>query len=197
MTTYSEGLVPREAERAWLADEMNRRGISNQRLVELLAGLGWQGAANNVSNWKSGLAPIPDALVPTLFAALGLAPLGNDLPDVVRFYSRRHPYLAPFLKDAPVSSISSDSAEQRSAKRPVYYARRGTHQGARFVPYQDKAGLYVAGRTRFEEDKRTFETLEALAAALRADPELNVRMVPEKSPGSAPSLISQKSLAWE
>lgn len=185
----------REAEAAWLRQEMNRTGLGNQQLHEALSGLGWAGTVNNVSNWRGGLTPIPDSLVPQLIRVFGRDPASDGLTEVVHFYGRRYPFLLPFLRE-PSPEVTRPSPSSRRPE-PVYYGRRGAHQGQRYVLYQDASGQYVAGTSRFEVDKQAFGRKDDLFRALKANPELRVRMVPEKAPGTPPSLIHQRSLVWE
>jgi hypothetical protein len=186
---------PIEAE--WLRNEMNKAGCSNQALFVKLSEQQWPGTVNNISNWRSGLASIPDEVIPMLVRALGRDPEGEALDDVVRFYARRYEWLRPYLRPTSDSALGSPDTRKASELEPVYYGKRGNFQGQRFVLYQDSKGQFVAGETRFEADKRVFSNKEELVRALRAEPELRVRMVPEGVPGAPPSLIHQRSLVWE
>jgi len=172
---------------------MNKAGTSNQALAMELTRQGWTGTVNNISNWRNALAPIPDEVLPLLVRAFGSDPELDGLGEVVAFLVRRSPWLKPYLKSAPASDAGSEPT--RGARlEPVYYGKRGKYQGKRFVLYQDAQGHYVAGRTRFEQDKRLFKRKDELIRAMKADRELRVRMVPEM--GAPPSLIHQDSLVW-
>jgi hypothetical protein len=187
----------RDVEREWLTQKLLRAGRSNQALADELQRLGWIGTVNNISNWKSGLAAIPDPVVPMLVRALGRNPEGEGLAEVVGFFSRRYPWLRPFLKEADAEGDKALQTPSSEAAMPVYWGREGAYKGMRFVPYVDGKGQYVAGRSRFKEDKVNFNTREELVEALKDDPELRVRMVPDGVRGAPPSLIHQRSLVWE
>jgi hypothetical protein len=187
----------REVEAAWLRAEMNKTGHSNQALFLELSRQGWTGTVNNLSNWRNGLASIPDEVVPLLVRAFDRDPEKEGLFDVVAFLARRYPWLRPYLKTSALPPESRPDTAKGARTEPVYYGKRGNFQGRRFVLYQDMAGSYVAGRTRFEDDKQLFSRKDDLIRALKADPELRVRMVPENAKGAPPSLIHQRSLVWE
>jgi len=187
----------REIEAAWLREEMNRAGHSNQALYLELTREGWSGTVNNISNWRNGLSPIPDEVVPMLVRAFDRDPEGDGMADVVEFLARRYPWMRPYLQSPPQPRRSETMSGRGTRTEPVYYGRRGTFQGMRFVLYQDSRGRYIAGETRFEKDKQVFARKDELTRALKASPELRVRMVPENVPGAAPSLIHQRSLVWE
>jgi len=187
---------PREKEAGWLRDEMNRAGHSNQALFLELTRQGWSGTVNNLSNWRNGLAPIPDHVVPLLVRAFDKDPTGDGMADVVRFLARRYPWLEPYLKTPPSPAEPSVTPTKGTRTEPVYYGKRGNFQGKRFVLYQDSQGRYVAGETRFEQDKQLFSRKDDLIRALKSNPELRVRMVPENEKGAPPSLIHQRSLVW-
>lgn len=188
---------PREKEAAWLRDEMNRAGHSNQALFLELTRQGWTGTVNNLSNWRNGLAPVPDEVVPKLVRAFDRDPEKDGLAEVVNFLARRHTWMKPYLKSPDTSSDARSEPTKGTRQEPVYYGKRGSFQGQRFVLYQDMKGNYVAGRTRFENDKQLFTRKDDLIRALKADPDLRVRMVPENVKGAPPSLIHQRSLVWE
>jgi hypothetical protein len=187
----------RETEAEWLRDEMNKAGHSNQALFLELTRQGWTGTVNNLSNWRNGLAPIPDEVVPLLVRAFDRDPEKEGLADVVGFLARRYSWLKPYLKTLDAIPAARTESTRGARQEPVYYGKRGNFQGQRFVLYQDMAGNYVAGRTRFEDDKQLFSRKDDLVRALKADPELRVRMVPENVKGAPPSLIHQRSLVWE
>lgn len=187
----------RTDEAEWLRAEMNKVGHSNQALCLELNRQGWAGTVNNLSNWRNGLASIPDEVVPMLLRAFDRDPEAEGLVDVIAFLGRRYAWLKPYLK--PVVALKVPPTESGKATRlePIYYGKRGNFQGRRFVLYQDAKGHYVAGETRFESDKQVFSRKDDLIRAIKANKELRVRMVPDGVPGAPPSLIHQRSLVWE
>jgi hypothetical protein len=179
----------------WLVRLMSRSGVSNQDLHQALVATGWSGAPNNLSNWRNGQTRIPLELLPAVVRGCGLDPgRPEGISEIVRFLRLRHPELSDFIVPDP---LPPEVHTAGIGERPVYWCRRGVHQGKRFVPYQDAAGNFVLGMSRFEEDKQLFRDLRSAVAALRANPKLCIRMALEDSPRSAPSLIRQESLTWE
>jgi len=181
----------------WLVEQMNQAGVGNADLQKSLQADGWTGQPNNIANWRNGSSRIPSPLVPLIIKATGLDPeIGKGKAEVIRFFRNRYPFLAAYLQDPGLSESPEDPAVKTRTRTPVYYARRGALKGKRFIPHRNRDGLFVAGTSRFEKDQVTFETLEELVDALGADPELRVRMAPEDE-SAPPSLITQRSLAWE
>lgn len=187
----------RSEEADWLRSEMNKAGHSNQALCLELNRLGWTGTVNNLSNWRNGLAPIPDEVVPLLVRAFDRDPENEGMADVIGFLGRRYAWLKPYLKPVTATKATQPDAGKATRLEPVYYGKRGNFQGRRFVLYQDARGNYVAGETRFETDKQVFSRKDDLIRALKSNSELRVRMVPEGVPGAPPSLIHQRSLVWK
>ncbi|NHA14152.1 hypothetical protein [Thioalkalivibrio sp. XN279] len=184
-------------EAEWLVGRMNLAGVGNADLQQSLQENGWTGQPNNIANWRNGSSPIPSPLVPLIVKATGLDPeIGEGKVEVIRFFRHRYPFLATYLQDPGPSESRKDSGAKARTPTPVYYARRGVLKGKRFVPHRNRDGFFVAGTSRFEKDQVTFETLKELVDALAANPDLRVRMAPEDQ-SAPPSLITQRSLAWE
>ena len=184
-------------EAGWLVALMNDAGLSNQRLAaHLAASAGWTGGVNNVSHWRTGLVRLPVDLLPEVLRAAGHDPTqGEGLRLGLQWLAARHPALLPFLKPAPEAAPATALASG-SPRLPHYIGRRGRYQGQRHIPARTAAGQYIAARSRYDGDQRHFDTPAALLAALRQDPELRLRMVPEANPRASPSLIHQASLSW-
>lgn len=181
----------------WLIGRMNHAGVGNGELQESLQEDGWTGQPNNIANWRNSSSRIPSPLVPLIVKATGLNPeIGEGKAEVIRFFRNRYPFLAAYLQDPGPSESAKDSGAKERTRKPVYYARRGLLKGKRFVPHLNRDGLFVAGTSRFEKDQVTFKTLQELVDALAGNPDLRVRMVPEDE-SAPPSLITQRSLAWE
>ena len=184
-------------EAKWLIERMNLAGVGNADLQESLQKDGWTGQPNNIANWRNGSSRIPSTLVPLIVKATGLDPvIGEGKIEVIRFFRHRYPFLAAYLQDTPPLESRKQSEATSHSRTPVYYARRGVLKGKRFVPHRNRDGMFVAGTTRFEKDQVKFETLEELVGALGVNPDLRVRMAPEDE-SAPPSLITQRSLAWE
>lgn len=196
-----EGLRSEEA--AWLRDRMNQVGVGNTELRERLREHGWTGQLNNISLWRSGAIQVPDRVVPWLAEALSEdASTGDWHEHVVAIFARRQPYLAPYLsapgkRKAGALAVLPTPSAPSSYRRPVYIPKSGELRGVRHVPYKDAEGNYIAGRSRYKEDKKSFRTLPDLLHALARDPKLHVRVIAEEMPGAKPSLVRQESLVWE
>jgi hypothetical protein len=186
------------SEAQWLVERMNSAGVGNTGLHESLQYSGWNGGPNNIANWRNGTSRIPSRLVPLIVKATGLDPeIGEGKAEVIRFYRNRYPFLEPYMQQ--VAEVKPPKREHTKAgtPTPVYYARHGSLQGKRFLPHRNRDGRFVAGTSRFEKDQVTFATLWELVEALRANPDLKVRMACEGDESAPPSLITQRSLAWE
>lgn len=181
----------------WLIGRMNHAGVGNAELQKSLQEDGWAGQPNNIANWRNGSSRMPSPLVPLIVKATGLNPeIGEGKAEVIRFFRNRYPFLAAYLQDPGPSESPKNSGAKARTRTPVYYARRGVLKGKRFVPHRNRDRLFVAGTSRFEKDQVTFKTLEELVDALALNPDLRVRMAPEDE-SAPPSLITQRSLAWE
>jgi hypothetical protein len=188
--------IVNEAE--WLVERMNVAGLGNTALHESLQKSGWHGQPNNIANWRSGASRIPSPLISLIIKATGLDPeTGEGKAEVIGFFRNRYPFLGPYLQDTRVAKSRKSSGLEARTPMPVYYARHGALQGKRFVPHRNRDGRFVAGTSRFEKDQATFTTLEELVEALNANPDLKVRMACEECDSAPPSLIRQRSLAWE
>lgn len=193
----------REQEAIWLREQMKAAGIGNKELHERLESRGGSGQLNSIAQWRSGIVPIPDRVVPLLAEILSADQGGGDWHDqVVAIFARRQPYLRPYLR-APGSMKSTTAIAlpvpptPTSKKRPVYIPKGGELKGVRHVPFKDANGHYIAGHSRYKEDKKAFRTIAELVEALANDPKLHVRVIAEGMPGAKPSLVRQESLIWE
>lgn len=192
----------RELEATWLREQMKAGAMSNTELHGLLKRRGWTGQINNIAQWRNGSVPIPDRVVPTLAEIFSSDPGNGDWHEhVVAIFSRRQPYLRPYL--GPPSSTKATKASlptpaaATSRRRPVYIPKAGEFKGVRHVPFKDSEGHYIAGHSRYKEDKKAFRTIADLVDALANDPKLHVRVIAEGVPGAKPSLVRQESLIWE
>jgi hypothetical protein len=195
----------RELEAAWLREQMKAAGISNTELHARLERRGWSGQINNIAQWRNGTVQIPDRVVPLLAEILSPDSERGDWHDqVVAIFVRRQPYLRPYLRSPgssstkPAMGIALPAAPKpTSKKRPVYIPTGGELKGVRHVPFKDADGHYIAGYSRYKEDKKAFRTIVELVEALARDPKLHVRVIAEGVPGAKPSLVRQQSLLWE
>lgn len=196
----------REAEAAWVKEQMNRHGMSNAEVHDRLSQAGFEGQANNVTMWITARTSIPAEWFIELIRIFSPEEESRLVPEML---SQRMPYLRPYLQipnavpgeaaDSAKPSVDRSSLAEQNRRTPsaIYYvARVGRHKGGRFVPHKNRKGNYQGGISRFSRDIEEFESLQDLWKRLSTDSDFKVRMAPQQGSGPA-SLISRDSMIIE